>query len=371
MLMEASTFRKLARLDVSGREHVPGELWVIVASLEALHRVWSGSGQRRRVKGCADLWIQCGNFVRLNRENHGRQAHVQKAAVRNLSKQVMNLYGRLKRREEPDAKSPFPVPPPLPPIRKRTPPAVGRRPPVGMPASTNIVRKPLPVPRGKQLRVPEFGTRLSSRFEALCRKSGARVVQGYSQTYDSRLGEEGSPFEDELISSGWCAGMVVHWLGALREETPYWAWALSDAAIPKFRFVMAFQDMWSSEVGGLKTPDSLDLARYSAMGLRRGAALAFKDFKRQPSGADIVKGALRADAPYAMVGLLLESGNHITGLYRIGPEEYRFFDPNYGEVHVRGRARLAGFLDGLFAFAYPDLMYGYVDLYTEKIRGAT
>ncbi|MCG8470728.1 MAG: hypothetical protein MI742_02605 [Desulfobacterales bacterium] len=368
-MMTVEMFWKLTKpkgeSDVGDRD-----LMMIATLLHSFHLANKEGDTAGMIANCKSLLFHCGNYLTLYEAEKTPEFGLAKGGVKNLAKQANRF---LEKNPQPQPRRPVPkprvvvpkkvpLPPPLPPlpanVQKPTPARRGSKPST---LTTPPVLRPLPNPRpGRD--IPERGTTTLPDFEKLISICKVQTVQMYMQGEDLRADEEETR-GDELISHGWCLAMVIYWLRAYRHKKSFWPWALSEEAVPYFRFAMAFQKMWGSSVGGLTSTAEGHPMQFKKLGLIRSDGVGF-DNVVTPGGKAIVEAVHRLESPYCMI-VLFGNGAHSLGLFKGAKNQYRFMDPNFGEYHIKGKKYLGAFIEGLIRLYYENYKYAYADLYHE------
>ena len=316
MLITPEAFAVNTRLETLARmtDKPPhcGELQRIKGALETLHMAHSGQQHADVVAGCRALMFLTSQF--LEAYGGGVEPGIQAAltGVLALQEQAFRL-GKM---------------------------AIGRVPPSSV----------------------AYDVPLSARNENIVKEVGMRVIKAYSQSKDKRCKPDDIDKWDDLVSTGWCYGMVIGWLKCKKEKTNFWEWAFTPAAEQMFRFNQATQNITKSLVSGSLNQMHNEELSLKRNGFVRGVAMTEDIFGNEMESNDVVDTIFESSMDYIFLTTYGRQGAHSTGLHRTGPCSGSFFDPNIGELEFRDLIQLEQLFDRLFHGKYGPITFYWIDL---------
>ncbi|MDA3962596.1 MAG: YopT-type cysteine protease domain-containing protein [Planctomycetota bacterium] len=203
------------------------------------------------------------------------------------------------------------------------------------------------------------------------------LIHFYNQGQDKRLGQM------DITNNGWCHGVAVHWLRFKKQngpsDTSFWDWLASpkgasacsmqmaDQAVrPKLALLFANK---AYKGGFVDKPTAIsqlkdDYGNKNKVWLKQ-AGLGFMG-KHEGGGstANLALNASGTPGGYARIGLFfVGGGGHAVAAVKDG-HNWRFMDPNAGEVLVKSTAKFNDFFQKFYAMRYPT--WGLASHYVEK-----
>lgn len=203
---------------------------------------------------------------------------------------------------------------------------------------------------------------MSSWSERIVKGVGLKVIKAYNQSKDKRCRPDDIDKWDDLVSTGWCYGMVISWLKCKREKRNFWEWAFTTEAEKVFRFNQATETMNKSIVSGSRNQFYNEEMSLKRNGFVRGAEMTEEIFGHSMEPNDVVFTIFESSVDYAFMTTYNAKGSHSTGLHITGPCSGSFFDPNIGELEFQDLVQLEQLFDRLFLGKYGPLTFYWIDL---------
>ncbi|HND09021.1 MAG TPA: YopT-type cysteine protease domain-containing protein [Pseudomonadota bacterium] len=176
------------------------------------------------------------------------------------------------------------------------------------------------------------------------------VVHAYKQTDDKRT-KDGDLIE---VTSGWCIGMVVHWILAKKEGADFWKKAAGADGEQAFRMIMAMQQIWYKQ-GGWNQKKEYDIFD-KLLGGKKVKRVHYNDTtpKKVISPEDVWMGITNTAGRFGLINIGFAQGGHAMGVCKNSDESFNFFDPNCGEFKWKD---VAEFRKGLKAEIFDKMNY--------------
>ena len=321
MLMKPMIFKSLTGHGRIGDPKTRADLTTISQTLDKLHEA-KASGDSTAVVGyCRSIASMSEHFVILNNASGNAGVNIAKSGILTLKEQVGRLLSQHLQR------------------------AVAAKPP---PTSETVTNQ-------------TFGSPLEGPLEKLVKKAGVKVVYEYGQLGDVRIRppQKSEDDWDDLVSGGWCLGMVIEWLGHKDKGDDFWKYIHTEAAEKKFRYLMAAQNLNIESMGGRKSATFIVQSMLKKYKIRRSS----RNAQMQPlSGDEVVNAIFGHDTPYSTL-VYAGNGMHITGFYKDNRGRPFYMDPNFGEVGFKNKKQIKYFFDKLARALYRDMLIFWVDHY--------
>lgn len=168
----------------------------------------------------------------------------------------------------------------------------------------------------------------------LCVSNNVEIVEDYEQCLDPMA------LGDDLTSSGWCLGMVLHWLRAKRRTEDFWNNFHNLNGKSQVRFVMARQALCSRKGSRKDVEEKMqEELRKEKLRLQSSESESVAHI----SAANLYNSLSKAKGRYISLVIGGTGGSHALGIL-ISQTQLVFMDPNAGEFVFPSRAAFRAWL---------------------------